>query len=86
MHVDGGKQPKEDSMMTSPRIDSALLRLRGMFMASQGRPLSFEDLFSRSGTDETTCAALLWALENSKFVSRSESGGFLLRSAPADSD
>lgn len=70
--------------MTSARIDGALLTLRNVFMDSGGQPLSFEDVISRSGTDETTCAALLWALENSNFLSRSKSGGFLLRSQPSD--
>lgn len=70
-------------MFTSARIDKALFSLRGLFLESPGVPLSSDEVCKRSGMDETTCLALLWALENSRFLSRSRTGRFLLRSDPS---
>lgn len=70
-------------MFTSPRIDQALFNLRGLFLEHPDVPLSADEVRRRSGMDETTCNALLWALENSRFLARSQAGRFLLRSDPS---
>ncbi len=70
-------------MFTSPRIDQALFHLRGLFLESPDEPFSADEVCRRSGMDETTCLALLWALENSRFLARSRTGRFLLRSDPS---
>lgn len=70
-------------MFTSSRIDQALFNVRGVFLEQPDVPLSADEVRRRAGMDETTCNALLWALENSRFLSRSYGGRFLLRSDPS---
>jgi len=79
-------QKGESAMFTSTRIDQALFHLRGLFLEQPGTPLSADEVRRRSGMDETMCEALLWALENSRFLSRSQTGRFLLRSDPSGID
>jgi hypothetical protein len=67
-------------MLTSPRIDNALLRLRGMFLENPDKPLSFDDVYLRSEIDEITCEALLLALEASRFLDRASPGHYRVRS------
>jgi DNA-binding IclR family transcriptional regulator len=74
---------KETALQAAPRIDRALVTLRGLFLAQSDVELSADEIGRRSGLDETTCSALLWALENARFLSRSPTGRFILRRRPS---
>jgi hypothetical protein len=64
---------------TSERIDSALARLKGLFLEMPATTLSIEQARSLTRLDEITCLALLLALEQGGFLRRSGAGQFLLR-------
>jgi hypothetical protein len=66
-------------MVTSTRIDDALARLKGLFLEMPGVSLNTEDACRVTGLDPDTCLALLLALEQGRFLARSQAGQFLLR-------
>jgi hypothetical protein len=74
-------------MMTSTRIDEALDRLKGVFLEVPGTAITSREAGRLTGLDESMCAALLGALEQARFLCRSRTGRFLLRTdSPGASD
>jgi hypothetical protein len=64
----------------SERVDDALARLKGLFLEMPHTALSIDQARRPTGLDAPTCLALLIALEQGRFLRRSEAGQFLLRS------
>jgi hypothetical protein len=60
-------------------VDSALARLKGLFLEMPETPLTVEQARVLTKLDGVTCLALLIALEQSGFLRRSGAGQFLLR-------
>jgi DNA-binding IclR family transcriptional regulator len=56
-----------------------LSRLKGRFLEIPGATLSVEQACRLTGLDDGTCLALLLALEQARFLRRSDAGQFLLR-------
>jgi DNA-binding IclR family transcriptional regulator len=66
-------------MLTSTRLDNALVRLKGVLLEVPGTELSVEQASEVARLDEATCHMLLLALVEARFLSRSTTGNFLLR-------
>jgi hypothetical protein len=73
-------------LVTSTRVDKALSRLKGLFIEVPSTALSVDQARRLTRLDETTCLALLLALEQAHFLRRSRAGQFLLRSDPIGMD
>jgi DNA-binding IscR family transcriptional regulator len=69
-------------MLTTSRIDYALLCIRGLFLEAPGAIFSASDIARGADVDDGTCERLLHALASSRFLARPEPGQFCLRSAP----
>jgi DNA-binding IclR family transcriptional regulator len=66
-------------MVTSERVDEALSRLKGLFLEVPDTVLSVKRASELTKLDEPTCLALLLALKQARFLSRSRVGDFSLR-------
>ena len=65
--------------VSSRQVDDALARLKGRYVEMPQTALTTEQARHLTGLDESTCLALLLALEAARFLRRSEAGHFLLR-------
>jgi hypothetical protein len=70
------------TVMTSVRVDEALSRLKGLFLEVPTTALNIEQACRLTGLDDTTCLALMLALEQGHFLRRSRAGHFQLNAAP----
>jgi hypothetical protein len=71
---------------TLRRVVDALARLKGRYLEMPQTALTKERAGCLTGLDESTCLALLLALEAARFLLRSEAGQFLLRVDPTGVD
>src|SRR5207253_10411615 len=63
-------------MDSTTRVSQALERLKGMFLDVPGTRLSIDEASRLSGFDETTCSAIVKALEDARFLKRQRDGVF----------
>ena len=66
-------------MVAPVRIDNALGMLRSIFLEVPRLELTIEQACALTGLDSRTCAVLLQALEQAKFLWEPETGRFVLR-------
>jgi len=66
-------------MIAPVRIDNALGTLRGIFLEVPRLELTIEQACALTELDCQTCAVLLQALEQAKFLWQRETGRFVLR-------
>jgi hypothetical protein len=65
-----------DGMETPVRITHAVERLKGIFLDVPGTRLSAEDASRLSGLEPTTCQAVLSALQDARFLTKTRGGIF----------
>jgi hypothetical protein len=67
-------------MMTSVKVDEALLRLKDLFLGAPNMTLSVDAAARQTGLEERTCLSLLIVLEQCQFLRCSQTGCFVLNS------
>jgi hypothetical protein len=70
---------RNHAMIAPVRIDNALGMLKGIFLEVPCLELTIEQACALTELDSRTCAVLLHALEQARFLWQPESGRFVLR-------
>jgi hypothetical protein len=71
-------------MMTSVKVDDALLRLKDVFLEVPNTMLSVGAAARLTGLEDRTCLSLLIVLEQCRFLRCSQPGCFVLNSEPTN--
>jgi len=66
-------------MTASPRVVTALERLKGIYSETPDARLSLDEASSIAGLDSHSCGPVLAALIDVRFLTRDEAGGYRRR-------